>query len=163
MWSTKVMQIPSRRNFLTLGARSLTAIGAASLAGRLSQVSALAQSACPSGADYKALVCVFLFGGNDGNNTLIPIDTAGYASYVAVRGPLALPQAGLIPLQETSGSARYGLHPSLSSWQSLWESGQLALLLNVGTLTQPLTKANFSSSATTKPTGLFSHADQQAH
>ena len=67
------MQIPSRRNFLTLGARSLAAIGAASVAGRLSQVSGLAQTACP--ADYRALVCVFLFGGNDGNNLLVPIST----------------------------------------------------------------------------------------
>src|SRR5438270_14071823 len=107
MWSTKVMQIPSRRNFLTLGARSLTAIGAASLAGRLSQVSALAQSACPSGADYKALVCVFLFGGNDGNNTLIPVTTTNpnnaYDKYAAIRGGLALPQASLNSINTSKG------------------------------------------------------------
>ncbi|HTM13987.1 MAG TPA: hypothetical protein VL127_13785, partial [Bryobacteraceae bacterium] len=104
MWSTKIMRnpfshLPSRRQFLALGGRSLAAIGAASLAGRLSQVSGLAQTACPS--DYKALVCVFLFGGNDGNNLVIPISTPNsnpansYANYAAVRAGLALPQASL--------------------------------------------------------------------
>ena len=91
------MQMPSRRKFLALGGRSLAAIGAASLAGRLSQVNALAQTACPS--DYKALVCVFLFGGNDGNNTADPhLDARSnannsYAKYAAIRAGLALPQA----------------------------------------------------------------------
>ncbi len=83
-----------------MGARSLAAIGAASLAGRLSQVNALAATACPS--DYKALVCVFLFGGNDCNNTVVPISTPtgnpnnSYAKYAAVRAGLALPQASLV-------------------------------------------------------------------
>ena len=83
------MLIPSRRKFLNIGCRSLAAVGAASLVGRFSQVNAFAQNACPT--DYKALVCLFLFGGNDGNNTLIPISTPAsnpansYANYAKVR------------------------------------------------------------------------------
>src|ERR1700676_553943 len=109
MWSTNIMQIPSRRNFLTLGARSLAAIGASSLAGRLSQVSALAQTNCPSSVDYKALVCVFLFGGNDGNNLLVPITTPktnsnnSYAKYAAARGGLALPLSNLNSISTSQG------------------------------------------------------------
>jgi uncharacterized protein (DUF1501 family) len=144
-----------RRNFMG----QLGAIGAGAA---FAQLGILGAQAAAATNDYKALVCVFLFGGNDGNNTLVPLDTTGYGAYAAVRGTLALPQSGLVPLQETNGSSRYGLHPQLSAWQSLWDSGHLALLLNVGTLMQPLTKAGFTSSTTVKPTGLFSHSDQQA-
>src|SRR4051812_22849218 len=107
MWSTKIMQTPSRRHFLKLGARSVAAIGGASLAGRLSQVNGLAQTVCPS--DYKALVCVFLFGGNDGNNLVIPISTPSsnpansYAKYATIRAGLALPQASLNSINTSKG------------------------------------------------------------
>jgi uncharacterized protein (DUF1501 family) len=110
--------------------------------------------------DYKALVCVFLVGGNDSNNMIVPVDT-DYANYASVRGDLALPQAGLLPLQEKGGVLRYGLHPSLSGLQGLWNAGNLAVVANVGTLIQPLTRAQYLSTATQKPESLFSHIDQQ--
>jgi uncharacterized protein (DUF1501 family) len=135
--------------------------GALSAAAALGQMALFSPRAMAATSDYKALVCVFLFGGNDGNNTLVPIDSAGYANYAAVRGQIALPQASLVPLQETSGSAGFGLHPDLSALQSLWEAQQLGIVLNAGTLVQPLTKASYAASNTLKPESLFSHIDQQ--
>ena len=85
----------NRREFLHIGCRTIAAASAATLIGRFTQVNALAQASCSS--DYKALVCVFLFGGNDGNNTLIPVSTPSnpansYSKYAQVRGGLALAQ-----------------------------------------------------------------------
>jgi uncharacterized protein (DUF1501 family) len=111
--------------------------------------------------DYKALVCIFMAGGNDSNNMVVPVDTAGYANYATVRGPLALPQAQLLPLQEAGGVLRYGFHPGLPGLQSLWSAGNLAVVANVGTLVQPLTRAQYLSNSTQKPATLFSHIDQQ--
>lgn len=128
------------------------------MVGRLSLLGPTANAATD---DYKALVCVFLFGGNDGNNTVVPLDTAGYANYAAIRGAIALPQAQLVPLPETGGAASYGLHPALEDWQQLWSAGQLGILLNVGTLVQPLTQAQYLSTEAQKPEALFSHIDQQ--
>src|SRR5271154_1494791 len=126
----------------------------------LGQLGVFASRAAPAD-DYKALVCVFLAGGNDTNNMVVPIDTSGYATYAAVRGALALPQAQLLPLQEAGGVLRYGLHPALPGLQSLWTAGNLAVVANVGTLVQPLTKKQNMSSTKPKPRTLFSHIDQQ--
>ena len=110
--------------------------------------------------DYKALVCIFLYGGNDANNMLIPTDTAGYGRYSTVRtaggSSLAIPQASLLGLT----GANYGLHPSLPEIQSLYNSGAAALITNVGTLNQPLTKAQYQA-GTLNPSNLYSHPDQQ--
>jgi uncharacterized protein (DUF1501 family) len=114
-----------------------------------------------SANDYKALVCIFLYGGNDANNMIVPLDTAGYANYAQTRSYLALPQSQLLPLAVTGGAPLYGLHPALPGMQSLWASGNLAVVANVGTLVQPLTKAQYLSTATIKPESLFSHIDQQ--
>jgi len=161
------MQIASRRQFLALSARSLAAIGAASMAGRLSQVSALAQTSCPSGADYKALVCVFLFGGNDGNNMVIPISTPAsnpnnsYAKYAAVRAGLALPQSGLNSINTSKGD-EYGLHPSLVELATLYNTKKnVAVLTNVGSLVTPLTQTDYLQKSKAIPLNLFSHLDQQ--
>src|SRR5258708_9450729 len=155
MWSTNTMQSPSRRHFLTLGARALAAIGAASLAGRLSQVSGLAQTSCPS--DYKALVCVFLFGGNDGNNMVIPISTLksnaanSYANYAAVRAGLALPQASLNSINTSKGD-EYALHPSLVELATLYNTAKnVAVLTNVGSLVTPLTQTEYQQQAKSVP------------
>lgn len=154
-----------RRNFLKLGARSLSALGAASVVGRLSQVNALAQTACPS--DYKALVCVFLFGGNDGNNTVIPISTPkgnpnnSYANYSKVRGGLALPQANLRQINALNGDV-YGLHPNMPELAELYNMNKnVAVLANVGTLVNPLTKTQYQQKSAGIPLNLFSHLDQQ--
>ncbi|MGA2777446.1 MAG: DUF1501 domain-containing protein [Steroidobacteraceae bacterium] len=114
-----------------------------------------------SATDYKALVCIFLYGGNDTNNMIVPLDTAGYANYAQTRSYLALSQAQLLPLAVPGGVPAYGLHPALVGMQSLWASGNLAVVANVGTLVQPLTKAQYLSTTTVKPESLFSHIDQQ--
>ena len=152
-----------RRDFFKLGSRALTAIGAASVVGRMSQVSALAQTACPN--DYKALVCVFLFGGNDGNNVLVPVSTKNpvntYTNYAGIRGGLALPQANLNMIGTSKGE-QYGLHPSLVELAKLYDSNKnVAVLSNVGTLVNPLTKAQYTQKSAGIPSNLFSHLDQQ--
>jgi uncharacterized protein (DUF1501 family) len=126
----------------------------------LGQLGILAAHAAPV-SDYKALVCIFLYGGNDANNMIVPLDSAGYANYAQTRSYLALPQAQLLPLAVTGATPQYGLHPALPGLQSLWASGNLAIVANVGTLVQPLTKTQYLSTATAKPESLFSHIDQQ--
>jgi len=118
-------------------------------------LNALAQTS----SDYKALVCVFLYGGNDGNNTLIPFDSAGYQKYSQLRGPLALPQGSLLQL---SSQPDFALHPALPQIQALFNSGNAAFLANVGTLLQPTTRAQYLANAVTTPGNLFSHPDQQS-
>jgi uncharacterized protein (DUF1501 family) len=100
---------------------------------------------------------VFLFGGNDANNTLIPFDTTGYGQYSSLRGDLALAQNTLLPL---TPAPNFALHPNLPDVQSLFNSGNAAFVANVGTLVQPLTRAQYQSGQTA-PTNLFSHPDQQ--
>src|SRR5258708_9762697 len=160
------MQTPSRRTFLTCSLRSLAAIGAASVAGRLSQVGALAATSCPT--DYKALVCVFLFGGNDGNNTVIPVSISqatnplnSYANYAKVRAGLALPQANLNMINTSQGD-QYGLHPSLAELAALYNNRKnVAVLANVGNLVTPLTQTQYKTQTAGIPLNLFSHLDQQ--
>jgi uncharacterized protein (DUF1501 family) len=145
----------NRRDFL----RHMGGIGAGAA---LAQLGLLGSHALAATGDYKALVCIFLAGGNDGNNTLVPIDTTGYAKYYAVRGSLALPQANLMQLPEVGGALRFGLHPGLAAWQTIWNAGKMAVLLNAGTLLQTLTLAQYQASTSVRPLDLFSHIDQQA-
>ena len=106
---------------------------------------------------YKALVCIFLYGGNDSNNMVIPFDAAGYNSYSTIRGPLALAQNTLLPLAPLPN---FALHPNLPEIQGLFNSGNAALVANVGTLVQPMTRALYLGGSTV-PSNLFSHPDQQ--
>lgn len=158
------MLIPSRRKFLNISCRSLATLGAAGLVSRFGQVNALAQNACPT--DYKALVCVFLLGGNDSNNTVIPISTpAGnpdnsYTVYSNVRKGLALAQNTLHAISAANGD-QYGLHPSMTELAGLYTNKNLAILANVGTLVAPLTKAQYLAPGSKVPSNLFSHSDQQ--
>jgi uncharacterized protein (DUF1501 family) len=118
-------------------------------------VSALAQG----GSDYKALVCIFMFGGNDANNMLVPIDSR-YAGYQQVRSVLALPQSQLLPLQ-SGGQSLYGLHPNMPEMQGYFNNQKnLALVANVGTLVQPTTQAAYQAYQNL-PQNLYSHSDQQ--
>jgi uncharacterized protein (DUF1501 family) len=150
----------SRRDFLV----RTSALGAGGLAARLAPLTALpfAPSAAAQAADdYRALVCVFLFGGLDGNSVVIPNDTAGYAQYAAVRpasSGINLAQAQLLPIQASSGGL-YGLHPDLTEIHPLFAQKKLAVLANVGPLNAPTTKATY---AALRPSNLFSHSDQQA-
>jgi uncharacterized protein (DUF1501 family) len=113
-------------------------------------LNALAQTS----SSYKALVCVFLFGGNDANNTLIPFDTAGYNNYAALRGPLALAQNTLLPL---TPAPNFALNPNLPDVQALFNSGNAAIVANVGTLIQPTTRATYLANNVVTPSNLFSH------
>ena len=141
----------NRRSFIRYAA--LTAAGSAAGLRPFGALNSLAQSA----TDYKALVCVFLFGGNDANNTLIQFDTAGYANYAAIRGPLTLPQSSLIQLAQ---APNFALNPNLPDIAKLFDSKAAALVTNVGTLVAPTTKTAYQHGATV-PTNLFSHPDQQ--
>ncbi len=119
-------------------------------------------------SDYKALVCVFLNGGNDANNLFIPTDPAEYANYAAIRTPvLAIPNANGSPTAalalspQNSDGHTYGLHPACPELQTLFNSGKLAAIFNVGTLVYPVTKAQYTAKSVPLPPQLFSHADQQ--
>jgi uncharacterized protein (DUF1501 family) len=141
----------NRRSFIKYA--SLAAAGNALGLRPFGALNALAQSS----SDYKALVCVFLFGGNDANNTLIPFDTTGYANYASIRGDLALAQNTLLPL---TPAPNFALNPNLPDIQSLFNGSHAAFVANVGTLIQPLTRAQYLAGQTV-PTNLFSHPDQQ--
>ena len=149
----------SRRAFL----RELGALSALGLASRLDLIRFAAEASAQTQPDYKALVCVFLFGGNDGNNTVIPLDAAGYGQYAAIRpatSGINLPQASLLPIQPNDSASPFGLHPSLPDLQTLFNQNRMAILANVGTLLQPTTQAQYAAGL--RPLSLYSHADQQA-
>lgn len=112
--------------------------------------------------DYRALVCVFLFGGNDSFNMLVPRSDAEYNAYAASRQNLALQQQDLLPITTPgTGSLTYGLHPSMGGIQTLFESGNAAVVTNVGPLVEPTTKDQFQNGSVILPPQLFSHNDQQ--
>jgi uncharacterized protein (DUF1501 family) len=136
----------------------LQGLGGASLLSFLSRSNAFAQNTPP---DYKALVCVFLSGGNDAHNMVVPLTQSEYNAYKAARGTLALPDSNgpLIPVV-TPENVPFGLNPGLQAIAPFWDSGQLAILANVGMLVQPVTRAQYLASAVPVPTNLFSHADQ---
>jgi uncharacterized protein (DUF1501 family) len=111
---------------------------------------------------YKALVCIFLFGGNDAFNMVVPTGDTEYAAYKASRHTLAIEQNKLLSLTSLSGSgAKLGFHPTMSHAQQLFDSGKLALLTNVGALVEPVTKTNYQGNKSLLPPQLFSHNDQQ--
>lgn len=147
----------SRRDFIrTVGCGALGAAAFVTGVERFYLAQALAQAPA---ADYRALVCIFLFGGNDANNMVVPVDD--YAAYAAVRGSLTIPQAQLLVMQPPSDGRRYGLHPSMMRLHAKWQSRALAVLPNVGPLIAPLTRAEYQSMASLRPYQLFSHSDQQ--
>ena len=138
-------------------------------------LAAISQAAAQSATDYKALVCVFLHGGNDFANTVIPFDAGGYADYAAIRSTIATPQASLVGLSSLNapGGRQYALAPQLTTSPStsalalksladLFNSGQLAVMLNIGTLVRPTTKAQYVAKSVMLPPKLFSHNDQQS-
>jgi uncharacterized protein (DUF1501 family) len=147
----------NRRHWLKMSGLAGGALGAATLGtlGSLLTPSTRAQS-----TDYKALVCIFLYGGNDGLNTIVPTDATRYGQYASVRKTLALPQSSLLGL----GSTGYGLHPALSALTAAWSEGRLAPVFNVGPLFRPIDKAQFRAAPASSdlvPDSLFSHSDQQ--
>jgi uncharacterized protein (DUF1501 family) len=145
----------SRRGLIKFGAASV-----GSLALRpFGLLPALAQSGSPG---YRALVCVFLYGGNDSNNMVVPMDDQNYKNYLALRGNLALQQTDLTPpMSAKTGGAPYSFHGSLPELASLFSNGELAVVANVGSLVQPTTRSQYLGQATPVPLNLFSHSDQQ--
>ena len=120
-----------------------------------------AGSADAQAGGYRALVCLFLFGGNDGINSVPPVDTDGYARYAAVRRNLALPRGDIVQLDAT-----HGLHPGLAPLKPIWDESRMALAFNVGPLSRPMTLAQYQewrarNDHTLVPDKLFSHSDQQ--
>jgi len=145
-----------RRTFLGAGARwPLAAAAATTFGGAFSTRSSAAAS------DYKALVCVFLAGGNDGHNVLVPTDGA-YSDYSASRFDLALPKANLVPLAGTSAGHTFGLHPSLAPLAPLYNQQRLAFIANAGPLVQPTTAQQVLNNTGVLPPFLLSHSDQVA-
>jgi uncharacterized protein (DUF1501 family) len=148
----------SRRSFIRQAA--CAALGTSGLVNSIWDLRKLSAATVSSAADYKALVCVFLYGGNDGNNMLVPYDAPSYTSYAAARTNLAIPQSLLLPLTVQNGDGRsFGFHPSLPELQALFNQGKLAIITNVGTLVAPVTKTELLSGAAAIPANLLSHAD----
>src|SRR5213078_2157758 len=101
--------------------------------------------------DYRALVCVFLFGGNDAHNMIVPLDSR-YPAYAANRGPLALPQSSLQANAVTdSAQGLFGFHPRMPQTRGLFNAGKLAVVSNVGALLRPTTKFDFQNRAQLPP------------
>ncbi|HKP13302.1 MAG TPA: DUF1501 domain-containing protein, partial [Blastocatellia bacterium] len=138
----------TRRNFMQMGA----SFGMLAALGRLQSASAAPVQ------DYKALVCVFLFGGNDGHNTVVPLANAQYTAYQAARGGLALPPSQLLAIGDPAQGA-FGLHYGLPELQSIYQQGRMAILANVGMLVRPTTYTDFQGN-NQLPTNLRSHSDQ---
>ncbi len=168
----------SRRRFFREAACGLTAAAMVSSLDRLGLVNAMVQQQANIASDYKALVCIFLSGGSDCNNMVVPLDSE-YNTYATVRGVppngagLALPQSTLIPINAVG--RQFGLHPNLSpevanpagvlpGLLGPWSQNKLAVLCNYGSLLQPTTKAQYQSNVNGafRPYQLFSHSDQVA-
>ena len=149
----------SRRNFIKQ--TSCAAIGTTTLLSTLTNLkflnaAAISNSATLLGGDYKALVCILQSGGNDSHNMLIPREQSLYNHYQTSRSEIAIDQASILSLQ----GADYGLHPSMTGVQSLYESGNLSFISNVGTLIRPVDKPQALMNEQSLPLGLFSHSDQ---
>ena len=161
----KAPSILSRRQFIRQAACAALGTGALTSAIRDLRFmnAAVAQAAV---TDYKALVCVFLAGGNDSNNLIVPTIASEYADYSGIRtNVLALPLSGaenvVIPLTPLSSDGHdYGLHPACPELATLFQEGKLAMLFNTGTLLYPMTRVQYQSGILERPAQLFSHADQ---
>ncbi|HEY9108821.1 MAG TPA: DUF1501 domain-containing protein, partial [Roseateles sp.] len=160
----KINQLPKlqRREFL----RRASAVGIAGTAApwalSLAGISEAAAATAPN--DYKALVCVFLYGGNDYGNTVVPYDAANHAAYSTIRQTLAIPRDALAATVLSVGAdgRQMALAPSLGKLKGLWDAGKLAVQLNIGPLVQPTTLAQFKAKNVPLPPKLFSHNDQQS-
>jgi uncharacterized protein (DUF1501 family) len=154
----------SRRAFL----KRSGALGLAGVATPfVTSLGAIGEAAAATATDYKALVCIFLYGGNDYANTLPPYDQASYAAYAAARQNIALNRDALAATVLTPtnnlGGRQYALAPNLAPLLPIFNAGKLASVLNLGTLVQPTTKAQYQANSVRLPPKLFSHNDQQSY
>ena len=155
----------SRRAFLKR-ASAVSMAGAA--APFVMDLAAIGEAAAATATDYKALVCVFLYGGNDYANTLVPYDNTQYGVYAAQRPGLNYSQAALAPTVlnpsiALPNGAQYALAPELAKLLPIFNAGKMAVMLNVGTLIQPTTKAQYQANNVPLPPKLLSHNDQQSY
>ncbi|MCX6602906.1 MAG: DUF1501 domain-containing protein [Acidobacteria bacterium] len=147
----------NRRAFLKMGGRAVASLGTAAAVGQLGLMNSFAQS---SGSDYKALVCLFMFGGNDANDTLIPTSDVGYTQYAGIRKTAAIARDQVLAAA-VQGDQTFGLHPSMGGIRSLFLEGKAAAVANVGMLVRPVTRAEYLANLKAVPSNLFSHSDQQ--
>lgn len=146
----------NRRDFLRSSACAVGSMALASSIDTFSVVHALTPQAATG---YKALVCVFMNGGNDGNNMFVSLDQYTAYSNVRFAAGLAIPQANLLQVSPVSGGS-YGFHPNMTEMQTLFNQGKLAVLCNNGPLIEPLTRTTYQNGTGKKPLQLFSHSDQ---
>ena len=140
----------------------LRTAGALSASALVPTLGSLVPEARAQGVPYRALVCVFLNGGNDGNNTVVPYDD--YSNYAAGRpnggSGAALSRNELIQISPSNLTRKFGLHPNLAPLVPLFEQRKLAVVCNTGTLVAPVTRAEYMA-GNKRPRNLFSHSDQQ--
>lgn len=153
----------SRREFLRR-ASALSFLGAgAPFALNLAGIGAASAQTAPG---YRAIVCLFLFGGNDHTNTIIPYDPAEHAEYVNARQSIAFARDALTPTATapvaSQGNRPFAFHPALTAFKSLYDQGRLAVVANVGPLIVPTTLAQYRGRSVPLPPKLFSHNDQQS-
>ena len=151
----------SRREFI--GQASCAGVGTTALFSTLLSLrlaNSLAAQTVPGGSDYKALVCLFLSGGNDSFNMLVPTTPGEYNAYATVRGNLALARDSLLHVTPGNlGGRTLGIHPSMTEVRDLFNAGNLAFVSNVGSLVRPTTLADYKAGRY-RPLSLYSHADQ---
>src|SRR5262249_47028690 len=116
---------------------------------------------------YKAIVCVFLYGGNDHTNTFVPYDQASYDQYNASRPSIALPRDATLGANATAalasqGGRQFAFNPALPAFKRHWDAGRLGVLANVGPRVVPTTRAQYNARSVPLPPNLFSHNDQQS-
>ncbi len=151
----------SRRKFLSHGCH--LGMASATLGTSMLSLGVAQRAAAMTPGSYKALVCVLLAGGNDSYNMVVPIDSDQYNEYAGIRSDLALDRTSLLPLSGSTPSGRqYGVHPGMSALQSLYDTGDAAIVANVGTLLEPFDATAVENGSATLPVGLFSHSDQIA-
>ncbi|MEZ4403446.1 MAG: DUF1501 domain-containing protein [Kofleriaceae bacterium] len=151
----------NRRSFLRGGAFGMGAVAATTALGRWTRTADAASATRYAG--HRSVVAVFLLGGNDGNQLLVPRDSR-HALYAAARPTIGLTKAELLPIPigtQTDATASYGLHPKLQKTQLAFKAGTAALVANVGPAALPTLKTDYTNTAHPRPTNLFSHSDQQ--
>jgi uncharacterized protein (DUF1501 family) len=154
----------SRREFLRRASALSVAGSATPLVVNLAAMSAASAQTMP--ADFKALVCVFLYGGNDHSNTIVPFDNANYQLYAQSRTNLALAQNTLLPLATPTNPSMVGrqvaMRPEMAPLKAIYDQGKAAVLANIGPMRAPMTMAQYRNNSVPRPMGLFSHNDQQS-
>ncbi|MGB6034669.1 MAG: hypothetical protein WBG42_00275, partial [Cryomorphaceae bacterium] len=163
--SPKKKTIQSRRTFLKN--TGCAALASTTLLSSLVNMKAIASATLDKKenfGDYKALVCILLSGGADSHNMLIPRGANEYNEYLITRSNLAIPQSQILPLNHPPTNGKlFGVHPEMPQTRNLFNSGKLAWISNVGTLVEPITKAQYEANSRLTPLGLFSHSDQIKH